>query len=151
MKPSLQANVLVLIGAGCMFASLFQKPLGLPDWTGFVLPVLGALLVWCGVWLLRRAKKRGDTSIVPPTPQQYQKRMRLSLVLVVLASLTSPFYLPYTGVTLPFPQLVICALVSCGVGVTLVLVSMRRYRPRPNQAMQRTAGRLENYKCEIRK
>src|SRR4051794_40541260 len=129
MKPSAQANILSLLGAACMFANVFQKPLGLPDWTGFVLPVLGVLLIWSAVWLLRRAKKRGDTSIVAPTPEQFNKRMRLALVLVVLASLTSPFYLPYTGVTLPFFQLVICALVSCAVSVTAVLLSMRRYRP----------------------
>jgi hypothetical protein len=130
MKPTTRANIFIGLGAACMFANLGQKPLGLPDWTGFVLPVLGALFMWCGVWILRRARKRGDISPPEATIQQYNRRLALMLVLVVAASLSSPFYLPYTGVTLPFRQRVVSAVISCAVCVTVVLIAMRRHKPK---------------------
>ena len=130
MKASSQANILMLFGAGCIFATILQKPLGLPDWAGFVLQLTGGLFILMAVWLPRRAMKRGDLPVVPLTPQQYKKRQRLVLMMIVVGSLTSPFYLPYTGVTLPFYQLVICSLVSGTVCVGAVLWSMRRSRPK---------------------
>ncbi len=141
MKPSLQANVFVLLGVACMIATLFQKLLGLPDWTGFVTPLLGAIFIGCAVWVTRRARKRAEVSITQPTPQQYNRRVRLLLICVITGSLTSPFYLPYTGVTLPFYQLVICSLVSCGFCITIVLFSAAVIDRRSNYAMQSTNGR----------
>lgn len=113
-----------------MLANILQKPLGLPDWTGFVLPILGALLVWRGAVLLRRAKNRGEITPAQPTLQQYRRRFWLFIILVMLASLSLPFYAPYTGITLAFPQLVICAVISCVFCVAIVTLSMRRYRRR---------------------
>jgi high-affinity Fe2+/Pb2+ permease len=139
MKPSAQANVLVFLGCGCMLSNILQKPLGLPDWTGFVLPIVGAGLVWLGVIVLRRAKASGQLQTAQPTQQQYRHRFWLAIVLVVLAGLTLPFYAPYTGITLPFPQLVICAIISSALSVVIVVLSMRRHRP----TLQRTAGRSD--------
>src|SRR4051794_14885961 len=105
MHPKTSANILIVVGAACIFANLAQKPLGLPDWTGFVLPVLGTLFTLAAVRVLRRAKKRGDIAPVAPTLQHYHRRLVLMVVLVAVTSLASPFYLPFTGITLPFPQL----------------------------------------------
>jgi hypothetical protein len=130
MKPTATANIFILAGAACMLVNLAQKPLGLPDWLGFALPALGILFVWSGVRVLRRARKRGDISPPTLTVRQYNRRVALMLVLVAAASLTSPFYLPYTGITLPFPQLVISAIITCAVCITAVLVAMRRHKPK---------------------
>ncbi|MFL6521532.1 MAG: hypothetical protein ACJ8NS_15035 [Chthoniobacterales bacterium] len=130
MQPKTIANIFIVLGAVCILTNLAQKPLGLPDWTGFVLPVLGALFTWGAVRVLRRAKKRGDIAPVAPTLQQYNRRLALMVVLVAVTSLASPFYLPYTGITLPFPQLVICAIISCAICVAIVVIGMRRQRPK---------------------
>ena len=130
MKPTTKANTFILVGAACILANVAETPLGLPDGIGVVLAVLGTLFIWGGVWVLRRAKERGDIAPVMPTRRQYNRRVALMVSLVVLASLTSPFYLPYTGVTLLFSQLVVCALISCAISVTAVLVAMRSQRPK---------------------
>ncbi len=130
MKLSTTAIIFIVVGAVIMFSNLLQEPLGWPRWTGPVLSIGGALLIWCGVWASRRAKKRGEISPHPLTLEQYNTRLRLGLIAVVLASLTLPFYASYTGVTLPFPQLLICALVSCGLCIAILLLAFRRYRPK---------------------
>ena len=130
MKASSQGNILVLLGIGCLFAGFFRKPLGLPDWTAYLFPVLGGLLALTGVWVRRRPYKGAAPPVVAITPQQYKKRLWTLLLIIVVTSLTSPFYLRYSDTGLTFPALVACSVVSCVVCVTLVTLSMRRHRPK---------------------
>ncbi|MBA3963215.1 MAG: hypothetical protein H0X40_15130 [Chthoniobacterales bacterium] len=104
MKLSVQVNVMFLAGMICLFASLFQKPIGLPNSTRFVTPLLGALFIVAAVWLPRRAKKCGDVSIIVPTRPQYNKRIRLILICGVVGSLSAPLYLRYGCVVERSPQ-----------------------------------------------
>ena len=118
-----------LVGAVFGYAGMFHRALHLPDWIELPFLFIFAACAWTGFLLQRRAKRRGDPSIVQTAPQ-HRARVKLALVLVVIVSLSSPFYLPYTGVNLPFPQLIICSVVSCAVCVAAVLIAARLRRPK---------------------
>jgi hypothetical protein len=130
MKTSTKAGLLGLLGCASGLASVFEKPLGLPEWLGILLVFVAVFLVWLCNRLQRRAKERGDPSLTLLTLQEYQMRIRVLLILVVLASLASPFWLPYTGVALPFSQLVMISMVSCCICVASILFAARRHRPK---------------------
>lgn len=131
MKSSTKSTTLLYLGmAGALLGSVFQHPLGLPDWAAFVLLGSGSVLLWYGVGLMRRAKAQGDPSIVPPTPQQFEKRLRLILAIELVGCLSSPFWLPYTGLVLPFYLRVVCSLVGCATFVAVALISARAFRPK---------------------
>ena len=130
MRTSSKGGLLILVGGAVTWANLLQEPLGLPGWAGVLLALGGAAIVCYGALLLRRAKKGGEISAPQLTPQQYRRRLTLALLAVVLPSLTLPFYAPYTGVTLPFPLLIICAILSCVLSVAIVWRAMRQHRPK---------------------
>jgi hypothetical protein len=134
------ANILIFLGMVSILTNILQKPFGWPDWTGFVLPFIGVGLIWSGVLLVRRAKKLGDSSIISPSPQQYKKRIRLMLVIGVVTSLTGPFWLPYTGVTLPFDMMVICSLVGCALYAGMLVLLARQNQPMPKQSCPANAA-----------
>jgi uncharacterized membrane-anchored protein len=77
----------------------------------------------------RRAKKYGGQS-VDAAPEQRTQRRRFFIVMVAIATLSSPLWLPVTGVTLPLPQLVVTALVSCVFAVAAVLIATRDGQPK---------------------
>jgi Flp pilus assembly protein protease CpaA len=130
MKQSSKADILVIIGIVCVFAGNSQRPLGLPGWAAVLAPVIGGLFALTGVWLRRRPSASATSPAVALTLQQYKKRFWLLLAIAIVASLTTPFYLRYTGIGLSLSQLVICSIVSCAVCVTVVILSMRRHRPK---------------------
>ncbi len=120
----------MLFGGLCLFGSQAQRAVGLPAWIGPILPVLGLSIFFCGIWMLRRANKRGEISAVALTRSQYHWRLTLMLALVVIISVASSFYLSYTGLSLSFPLRVTCAVVSCAISIALVLIVMRRHKPK---------------------
>ncbi len=129
MKASSQQNLLILGFSVCAFLNIFHKPLGLPEWSEWLFISLGLI---CAVTLLvvqRRAKRRRDPSFEPAPPSQNRRQTWLLLIVVFFSCVTSPFILPYTGIVLPFWQLVIISAVSFVV-LALVIVIVRR--PREN-------------------
>ena len=131
MKPSLQSNLLLTAGIVCIFGSIFGEQIGLPEWTAFVVPVLGVGFFWLAMSVQRRAKIRGDAPATPPpTRSQYDKCIRLLIICAIAGSLTAPLYLRYTLPTLPFYQLIICSVLGCATCVTILLLTARRNRPK---------------------
>jgi hypothetical protein len=120
----------MLLGGLCLFGNGAQRAVGLPEWIGPFLPPLGLAIFVCGIWMLRSANKRGEIPAVTLTRPQYYRRLTLMLALVVIVSVASPFYLSYMGVNLSFLQRVACAVVSCAICITLVLIAMRRQKPK---------------------
>ena len=106
------------------FVSIFRKPLGLPEWAELAGSGFGGLCALAGIWVQRRAKRRGG-QVPVLTPSQAKSRTRLMIVLVVIASLSGPFWLPYTGINLSFPQLIVVAIITCIFSVAAVLLGAR--------------------------
>ena len=59
------------------------------------------------------------------TNAEERKRIRLVLFTMIVTSLSGPWWLPYTGVTLSFPLLVMVAIISCIASVAAVLIGVR--------------------------
>src|SRR6266480_4705952 len=107
MKASTQYNLLYIVGGIFGYLALFHTTVGLPDWVELPFYLIFVVSVCAVVSLQRRAKKRGDPSFVPATPEQNRRQMWLMLVVAFVSCIAWPFLLPYTGITLPFPQLAI--------------------------------------------
>jgi FtsH-binding integral membrane protein len=127
MKPSTRDSLLILIGGvfGCL--GLFHSTLGLPEWTQIPFGLVFLICVWTVVWLQRRAKRRGDPTFVPATPAQNRRQMWLLLVVLLVSCVASPFFLPYTGITSPFGELVVISAVVFIVFAFLIIL-IRRHR-----------------------
>jgi hypothetical protein len=130
MKASIQINLLSGLGSVLLLCSVFERKLGLPEWAGWTARI-GAIVCFCLViWVVRRAKKRGDLSVPGQTRAQYDKRIRLALIMILIMTLATPFWLPYTGVNLPLPVRIGVALVSAVIAVAAVLLGVRLFRPK---------------------
>jgi predicted signal transduction protein with EAL and GGDEF domain len=104
---------------------LFQQPLGLPDWVVVPALIVTAVSALAIRWLQRRRSRKNPsagTSLVA----QGRPPAALLLALVAATTLSTPFWLPYTGSRLPFRQLIVVAIVSCLFGVGAVLLGLRR-------------------------
>ncbi len=89
---------------------------------------MGLALI-CVVTLLfvqRRAKKRRDPGFIPATPSKNRRYTWLLLIVLFCSCLTYPFILPYTGITLPFGQLVLISAVTFIMCAVLVIVLRKR-------------------------
>ena len=120
--------VSLLMCIGFLFA-LFGKSVGLPDWTEFAGAILGLVCAISAFILQRKAKRHAD-QIGTVTAEQRAQRRWLFVALVAIVTLSSPFWLPSTGVLLPLPQLIITALVSCVFAVAIILFATRDSHPK---------------------
>ena len=59
------------------------------------------------------------------TNAEERKRIRLMLFMMIVTSLSGPWWLPYTGLSLSFPLLVIVAIIGCVASVAAVLIGVR--------------------------
>ena len=126
MDTQAVSKLLQYLALPFMAASLFQKPLGLNEWSQPILGLVGVVFLWSGIWLQRRAKRAGAPAATP-TAQQRRTRLILCIVLIAASSLTGPLWLPYLGPRLPLPQLIIVSIITCVVGLAILFVSARRW------------------------
>jgi hypothetical protein len=122
----------VMLVAGSLFSLLlvFHKPIGLSDdWEWPLLIAMGV----CGVIVLalqRRQKSTRSTSAdtgSPPSNLVRQGSVRwLPLILMIAVSILAPWWLPYTGIGLPFSQMVAVAIITCITCVIVYIIASRR-------------------------
>jgi len=68
--------------------------------------------------------------------------MWFSLVLVVVASLSSFFWFPYTGIAVSQSQLIMISITTCILSVIAYLIAWKRSQ-RSNKSLEPTAGRRD--------
>jgi hypothetical protein len=131
MKSSKLEIALSLAASAFGLIGVFYKPLGLPEpwqWCAFI-------LVW--VFLIpllnlqrrrRTARLAGDPAAARTRPPN--SRFWLLLSVVVVGSLSSPLWLPYTGTTLPFSLLVVTSIISCIFSVGVLVFAWRYWWPK---------------------
>ena len=129
MTPTASRLALSLLICVGFFFALFGKAIGLPGWTEPVGAMVGGLSAIGQLVIQRRAKKHVSKEGAA-TPQQRTLRRWLLVAVVALSALSSPFWLPAIGVTLPFPQLIISAIVSCAFYVVIILIATRDIKPK---------------------
>jgi hypothetical protein len=141
VKASTRNPIIALTGIGFGFCGLFGSALGLPEWTELPFTFIFVASIWAVVWLQRRDRRRGKIVSTPSTAPQ-RLHARILVVTVVIASLSSPFWLPYTGTHLGFSSLVIVSVVSCVVSILVLLPGMK-LRQRSNKSLEPTTGRSD--------
>ena len=125
MKATTRNTLIVSIGIAFGFVGWLGPLLGLPQWT-FVFFLPFPISLWVVIWLQRRAKRRGDASLVPATPAQNRRYTWAMIVGFAVACLLSPFVLSYAGSTLSFWTLVVISFVTFGMLSLLTIVLRRR-------------------------
>jgi hypothetical protein len=121
VKPSTPVNILRLIICVGFFIGIFQQPLGLPHWAGLAGAAVGLVCVIATIPLQRKASRGSQGR---PDPAAVRRSIRIGIVLILLVTLSSPFWLPYTGTTLGFPELVISAFGSCALAIAAFLLGV---------------------------
>jgi Na+/H+ antiporter NhaD/arsenite permease-like protein len=124
MSTKAQINILMILGLVIGAAGFLQKPLGLNDWVAAFCPVVMAACIWGAIWVQRRAKRRGE-QIPHATPKQLNSRTRLMIVIIVVTTLSGPFWLPYQGIHLSFWALVGTSTASCVAGLFALWLGLR--------------------------
>src|SRR5437660_12681178 len=105
LKATKTQIAVAYVASALLMLGVFHQPLGLSDTWGMIFP-LAAIVCWIVFFILRRQQKaRGVDAPAPPSRQKIIRAV--SLFLMVLVSLSSPWWLPFTGTQLPFPQMVI--------------------------------------------
>ncbi len=121
MKPSSKANILGLTGAILMIASVFHKPLGLPDSLGGILMIAAVFCFLISTRMLKRAKVQVDLPSDAPVPSKQPKRLWLIILSMAVGCGIFSFTAKYTGLGLPFSEIVIISVVSFTVLTVMVL------------------------------
>ena len=106
-------------------AILSRASLHLPDWTEFVFQA-GELLCLIAIFIIARRNK-SVVRVAASTSSNNGMRM-LMLLLTIAVPLSGPWWLPYTGVHLAFPQLVMTSLIACAISVAICLIAWQRNR-----------------------
>ena len=127
MSTKAQINLLMILGLLIGAAGFLQKPRGLNDWVAALCPVVMAACIWGAIWIQRRAKRRGE-QIPQAKPGQLNSRTRLMIAIIVVTTLSGPFWLPYQGIHLSFRALVCTSIASCVTGLFALWLGLRLRR-----------------------
>lgn len=132
MKPSKVETALSLAASACMFVCIFYQPLGLAEpWQWCAIILVFACLIPLLILQRRRRSARlaGDPSAAARTRPPLS-RFWLLLSIAVVGSLSSPWWLPYTGTTLPFSMLVVSSIISCIFSVGVLVFAWKYWWPK---------------------
>jgi hypothetical protein len=99
---------------------LLRKPLHLPLWSDTVFPA-AAILTFIVLFAVRRRNKRAVSSQTVRRSRSLALRL-FSLFLIVVVTLSSPWWLPYTGVHYVFSHPIVVAVIECIVAISLYLL-----------------------------
>jgi dipeptide/tripeptide permease len=133
MKPSPIQLAFGYIGAILQMIVVFHTPLGISDTLSGVLQVV-ALGCLAGFFVIhyhrRKAAVSAGTPLVTATPTQQRRTTWIVIVILVVGTLSGPFWLPYTGVVLPFPLLVVTSVISCLFSLAVYFIARRVMKPK---------------------
>jgi hypothetical protein len=142
MKPTKTQIALAYIAS--LVLMVFHRRLGLADYWEWILGVVW--LLGLVAFFLSRRRQKAALSVTGATASKLsrpnKKIMWLSLVLVIVTSLSSFFWLPYTGVAVSHTQLIMISIMTCVLSLTAYLIAWRRNH-RSNQSLEPTAGRRD--------
>jgi hypothetical protein len=142
VKPTATQIVLAYVASISLLLTVFHRPLGLADYWEWVFMAV-CVVALIGLFSARKRQKTalaGTASGEPPKPNT--KIMWLSLVLIMIISLSSFLWLPYTGVAASHTQLIIISITTCIFSVTAYLIAWRRSH-RSNKSLEPTARRQD--------
>jgi hypothetical protein len=120
MGKSKLESTLFYLAFAFLALGLFREPLHLPLWSDAVFPT-AAILTFIVLFAVRRRNKRAVSSQTVRRSRSLALRL-FSLFLIVVVTLSSPWWLPYTGVHYVFSHPIVVAVIECIVAVSLYLL-----------------------------
>jgi len=123
MKPATRINTLFLTGSALMLAGVFAKPLGIPSAFEMVPTLVAVVFIYPGYRASMQAKTAGE--IPAASVSQKQKKFWVMVITGAFTCAACPFVLPYSGVVLPFWELVLLSVLSFFMLVGIVWLAMR--------------------------
>lgn len=144
MKPTKTQIALEYIALISLLLMVFHRPIGLADYSEWIFGVVW-LLALVAFFLLRRRQKAAlsVTGATPSKPSPPNKKiMWFSLVLIIVTSLSSFVWLPYTGVAVSHTQLIMISITTFILSVTPYLIAWR-HSQRSNKSLEPTTGRRD--------
>jgi amino acid transporter len=143
VKPTPAQIILAYLGLAVLLLGVFHKRVGLNDTVGDTLVFVGLSCSLLCLFLYRRHKARLDGAASGEPLKPNRKIMWLSLVLIIVASLSSFFWLPYTGVAVSHTQLIMISATTFVLSITAFFIGWRRSQ-RSNKSLEPTAGRYDD-------
>jgi hypothetical protein len=143
VKPTPAQIILAYIGLAVLLLGVFHKPVGLNDTVGNALVFAGMSCSVLCFFLYRRQKARLDGTAFGEPPKPNRRMMWFSLILVMLTSLSSILWLPYTGIAVSRTQLILISAITFVLSITAFFIAWR-CNQRSNQSLEPTAGRRDD-------
>jgi hypothetical membrane protein len=140
VKPTPAQIILAYLGLAVLLVGVFHKPVGLNDTVGNALVFVGMSCSVLCVFLYRRQKARLDGAASGEPPKPNRRIVWFSLILVMLTSLSSFLWLPYTGIAVSRTQLIMISATTFVLSITAFFIAWR-CNQRSNQSLEPTAGR----------
>jgi cytochrome b subunit of formate dehydrogenase len=126
MKPSPLEWFLSLAGSLFIMLVVFHKSLGLSDdWEWPLLIAVAACSISSLLVQRHRRNARLAAGMPPLEKPPTKRRFWMLLILLVVASLSGPFWLPYTGVALPLSMLIVTSVISSALAVIAFILGWR--------------------------
>ena len=143
MKPTATQIIFAYVASISLLLTVFRRQLGLAEYWEWVFM---AVCVVAGVGLFA-ARKRQKAALAGCSPGEWPKPNRkimwLSFSLVMLTSLSSFLWLPYTGVAVSHAQLVMISATTVVLSMTAFFIAWRRSQ-RSNKSLEPTTGRRDD-------
>ena len=113
--------MLFYLAFGFLALGLFRQPLHLPLWSDTIFPA-AAILAFIALFVVRRRTKKAASAEPSPRRSQSLALRLFSLFLIAVVTLSSPWWLPYTGIHFTFTHPMVVAIIECIVAVSLYLL-----------------------------
>ena len=115
-------STLLYLGITLLGLGLFREPLRLPLWCDWIFPG-AAILCFIAVFVVRRRHKKAASAQPSFRKSQSLALRHYSLFVIVIVTLSGPWWLPYTGVHLDFALVMVTSVVTCVLTVSLYLLA----------------------------
>src|SRR2546421_426409 len=122
MRSSQLESALIYLSSAFMGLGIFRETLHLPLWADWIFPG-AAILTFIAVFVVRRRRKRAASAQPSPRRSQSLPLRLISLFIIVVVTLSGPWWLPYTGVHLDFGLTMVTSVIICVLAVSLYLVA----------------------------
>jgi hypothetical membrane protein len=137
VKPTPAQIILAYLGLAVLLLGVFHKPVGLNDTVGNALVFVGMSCSVLCLFLYRRQKARLDGAASEELPKPNRRITWFSLILIMITSLSSFLWLPYTGIAVSRMQLIMISATTFILSTTAFLIAWRRsQRSNPYEGSQ---------------
>lgn len=126
LTPSSKENALSVASSLLLLAGIFHGVFKLPQIAGSLMMLAGGICMFVGV-RLRQARLRNPAEApYDSSPPRPTSRIWMLIAIYAVTCALCPFMLPYSGLHLPFSELVVISVITFIICVTITVFTARR-------------------------